>query len=91
MAFLKLNPGYKSFIKYWKSPIKNQEHQMVFSLLWSLWKFETEILVGPNFSGKKYEPILLKIMARMKRGNTLKLFDTFDQQLWKFSNLKIIA
>ena len=52
---------------------------MVFSLLWSSWKFETENLVGPNFSGKKYEPILLELMARTKKGNTLKLFDTFDQ------------
>ena len=39
------------------------------------------MLVGPNFSEKKYEPILLEIIARMKRENTLKLFDTFDQQL----------
>ena len=63
----------------------------MFSVPWSSWKFETVILVGPNFSGKIYEPIVLEIMARMKRGNTLKLFDTFDQQLWKFSILKIIA
>ena len=62
---------------------------MVFSLFWSWWKSEPQILVYQIFLEKKWTYFVGN--NRKDEKNTLKLFDTFDQQLWKFSNLKIIA
>ena len=92
MKLSKLDPEYKNSIKYYLSPkIKKRSRTLngIFLTL-KLVKIPnrklrlTSIII--NISGKNCDPILLETMAlntlmTMKRWNTLKLFDTY-QQSW---------
>ena len=88
MTFLKLNTEYKSFIKYYLSPIKNNNPKWCFLNFEARENSEQKTwfdLYKYKYFGEKYDPILLERMAlktliRMKRGKTLKLFEEWTHE-----------